>query len=251
MKLVRAVYRALGFVFLLVFTALLIIAAGWWPIRIRNIGLGTWFVHFAARGLAGLCDVRIRAMDGGQVKNYAGFIFSNHTSYMDIVVIMAHTPVRFVAKSAIRYWPFIGFFATTIGCVYVDRKDKQSRKATRKVLEDIDPYPPIVLYPEGKTAPIGRLLPFRRGAFEIAQDGQVPYRLCPIIYSDPSLVDWKSRSGWLAAWEMFSRQRPLRCDIRVLAEHLPTPEEAPDELAKRARAQMLAVLVNEGNYINE
>ena len=71
------------------------------------------------------------------------------------------------------------------------------------------------------------------------------------LCDDPQMVDWKSRSGWVAAWELYSRARPLRADIYVLDSHMPQEEESAAELALIAREKMLRVLVEKGNYINE
>lgn len=139
--------------------------------------------------------------------------------------------------------------AWAIGCVFVKREKKASRSAVRSTLAQLDSYKPaVVLYPEGKTAPIGKLMPFRKGAFEIAQAAGVSYLPVSLLYSHPTLVDWRSVSFWQALWNIFSRNHPL--DVTLYVHDPVTPEPSDDvlELMGQTRAEMLHILTTRGNY---
>jgi 1-acyl-sn-glycerol-3-phosphate acyltransferase len=50
----------------------------------------------------------------------------------------------------VRSMPVIGQVARSIGCVFVNRDDKQSRTEARTRLAQVETFPPVVLFPEGK-----------------------------------------------------------------------------------------------------
>ncbi len=247
-SLIRGVLRAFLFVTLVLNGALLVALVGWMPIRIRGIGPGPWIVHGIAAIFTYALGVRVNLSDRERWKEHAGFIFTNHTTYVDILTIFSTTPVRFVAKAEIRRWPVIGCLAEAIGCVFVQRDSRESRQQTRQQLALMDQRPPVVLFPEGKTAPYGRLLPFRRGAFEIAHQGMVPYLPAAIVYNDRRIIDWKSRPPLVAWWEMLSRGPLLYADVYVLDPVQPEETDDPEALCERPRVNLLDVLIERGGY---
>ena len=46
-------------------------------------------------------------------------IVANHVSWLDIFVINALHPCRFVAKAEIRSWPVLGWLAAAAGTVFM------------------------------------------------------------------------------------------------------------------------------------
>ena len=47
---------------------------------------------------------------------------SNHSSYVDILVLGTFIPARFVAKKEVAKWPIMGWLATKQETIYIDRK---------------------------------------------------------------------------------------------------------------------------------
>ena len=60
-----------------------------------------------SRKLLGICGVKVEQSAGAQALEHA-MIVANHVSWLDIFVINALHPCRFVAKSEIRDWPILG-----------------------------------------------------------------------------------------------------------------------------------------------
>ncbi len=50
-------------------------------------------------------------------------LVGNHISWVDIYAYLCAAEVKFVAKSEVRSWPLIGWFATNLGTIFVDRAD--------------------------------------------------------------------------------------------------------------------------------
>ncbi len=88
------------------------------------------------------------ARPGGQAVLYVG----NHTSWIDILAMIAVQPCRHVAKSGVRGWPVIGPIATAAGTVWMDR-DKLSTlpAAVERVARALRISGAVAGFPEGTT----------------------------------------------------------------------------------------------------
>jgi 1-acyl-sn-glycerol-3-phosphate acyltransferase len=105
-------------------------------------------------------------------------VVSNHQSWFDVFVLAAHLPVRyrFVAKKELGEIPVFGKAWKSCGHVSVDRGNREAAiesldQAWREVHED---KLTMVLFPEGTRSRDGRLQKFKKGAFVLAVQGQVP-----------------------------------------------------------------------------
>ena len=110
--------------------------------------------------------------DGPQI------VVSNHQSWFDVFALAAALPVRyrFVAKRELEEVPVFGRAWKSCGHVSVDRGNRGAAvealdQAWREVHHD---KLTMVLFPEGTRSPDGRLKTFKKGAFVLAVQGQVP-----------------------------------------------------------------------------
>jgi len=109
-------------------------------------------------------------------------VISNHQSWFDVFALAAHLPVRyrFVAKKELGDIPIFGRAWMACGHVAVDRGNREAAiealdQAWREIHEE---KLTMVLFPEGTRSPDGKLKAFKKGAFVLAVQGQVP--LVPI-----------------------------------------------------------------------
>jgi lyso-ornithine lipid O-acyltransferase len=113
-----------------------------------------------------------------------GLLVGNHLSYLDILVIGAEAPVCFVAKSELRFWPFIGPLLEKAGTILVDRENaRKAGKASGVVTEKLTEGIPVVLFPEGTSSDGCRVLPFRPMLLQPALDAGAPITPFAISYS--------------------------------------------------------------------
>lgn len=249
MSSLRAMFRTVASATILVTTSLLILLLGWIPIYRKGVRLPAWFFSWGTRLLMPVLGLHFHCTDPELFLQHRGLIFPNHLSYLDTLVMAYLLPVRYVAKHEVRGWPFIGWIATATGTMYVDRSDKASRAEVRRALAEqiaANPYPPVVVYPEGTTNPAPGLLPFRYGAFEIAVQAEIPYLLCAILYERPDLVTWQTREeGLMGTIMRMVRAESSRVELRALAVIEPQAEDDHQELADRAREIIGAVLDDE------
>lgn len=218
-----------------VLTTLLILITALLPIRIRGVRLAAWFTTWAARVALGLFNIHLHCAEPDVFWQHRGFIFANHISYVDILVLQAIMPLRYLSQAEVRGWLFIGWVALAIETVFVDRRDRSSRLAARRQLAETSKFPPLVLFPEGGIGPANSLQSFRYGAFEIAIEGRISYLLAAIRYSRAEVVEWKERESFLQAlWRLACHPGPIQADVLPLRVVAPKLTDTPKKLALEA-----------------
>ncbi len=140
-------------------------------------------------------------------------VVSNHQSWFDTFALAAHLPVRyrFVAKKELGEIPIFGKAWKLCGHVSVDRGNREAAiesldQAWREIHEE---KLTMVLFPEGTRSSDGRLKRFKKGAFVMAVQGQVP--LVPVAVVGSRAV--------MAKGSM--RVRPGKITLRI-GEPIPT-----------------------------
>lgn len=112
-------------------------------------------------------------------------IVANHVSWLDIFVINAMQPCRFVAKSDIRSWPVLGFLCARSGTIFIARgRVRDVRRIFQDLVSSIRHGEHVAFFPEGTTSAQGSLLPFHANLFEAAIDAGVPIQPLALRYVD-------------------------------------------------------------------
>jgi len=97
-------------------------------------------------------------------------ILANHQSQLDIPSLIAAVEgfVGFVAKKELGRVPILSYWMRQIGCVFIDRGNKN--EAQRKLNETAAQMgeTPLVVFPEGTRSKTGDLLPFKPGGARLA-----------------------------------------------------------------------------------
>ncbi|NXK62417.1 PLCB acyltransferase, partial [Sylvietta virens] len=112
-------------------------------------------------------------------------IVSNHQSILDMMGLMEILPDNCVqvAKKELIYMGSVGLIIYLGGVILINRKSTSSAKmvmsevAKTMVAENVK----VWVYPEGTRNCTGDLLPFKKGAFHLAIQAQVP--VIPVVYS--------------------------------------------------------------------
>lgn len=79
-------------------------------------------------------------------------IIANHVSWLDIFVVNAIHPSRFIAKSEVREWPIIGWLCKRSGTIFIDRALRQNTSATNlRISLLLGRGTCVGLFPEGTT----------------------------------------------------------------------------------------------------
>ncbi|MFN3596278.1 MAG: lysophospholipid acyltransferase family protein, partial [Rubricoccaceae bacterium] len=102
--------------------------------------------------------VALRTPHADRLARHPGFVFFNHGSFLDVVVLLAAAPMRFLATAGVRRLPFVGRMADAAGTLYVARGNAASREAARRALRATlrrAPLPPGGGGPPGAPPPPG------------------------------------------------------------------------------------------------
>ena len=242
MRFIRGYYRLTLTAFLLIFWGTLVVITSWFPANVHNIALPGWMTYFAAKTLAWALGFKVHCNQKEVIQQHEGFLFANHVSFMDIIVLVTVTPLRFVAKIETLKVPIIGQAAKGIKCVFVDRSNKTSRHAARDQIDAAEKFPAIAIYPEGTRGSGKELLPFRHGAFELAQHGQVPILPVAIQYDPPTAVSWGNEGLVAGGWRLASQYHRVHVTLTPLPVVIPTPDDDPTQLAAQMRDNIGAIV---------
>ena len=196
-----------------------------------NVAMSTWGDFGSA--VAGL-DLRVKNEHIVWACRPAVFVF-NHQSAVDTLIIsrLLRRDFTGVAKKEIKSNPLVGTFLNAVGTVFVDRADKaKAVHALRPAVESLKSGMSFAIAPEGQRSLGYRLGKFKKGAFHIAMQAQVP--IVPIVIANAS--DSLPKSGfWI---------RPASIDVTVLPPvdtHKWKPETIDEHVAS-VRNMFLAEL---------
>lgn len=136
----------------------------------------------------------------GHVHNlpHRTLIVANHISWLDIFVLNAHQPSRFIAKSEIRGWPFVGRLVHNVGTIFLDRKRRREVAGINAEVEKaLAAGDVIALFPEGTTTFGRELLPFHGSLIQpaIAAGGHVVPVAIRYMHPDGSISEAPSYVG--------------------------------------------------------
>ena len=131
------------------------------------------FARLYWRGAAAMLGVRISVR--GRLAPARPVLFvANHCSWLDIVVLGAVLPGCFVAKAAIRSWPFINWVALLGRTVFVSRSRTGVGRERSELARRLAAGDNIILFPEGTTSDGARVMPFSPAFLALADDPSRP-----------------------------------------------------------------------------
>jgi len=225
----------------IIFSLPLFFIADLLPFRYRGSRMPGWLATYLSRIFNRLFRVQIYCNDVEKLYSHQGFLLSNHMSYLDITVLMALRPVRFLAAIEVKGRPGIGQMADAVGTVYVDRENSASRREALESIADVfeeKPDPPIVIYPEGRLGMGDKLFPFKYGAFKLAVEHGISYMPVAIRYCCPDIAVWRGAIGESltdSVWRLAQYRGPLPVEVVLLDPISPSPDDDPVQLAAEAQ----------------
>lgn len=110
-------------------------------------------------------------------KNQSYVIVPNHQGSFDIFLIYGYIGRNFkwMMKRSLRNIPFVGKACQSAGHIFVDRSGpKKIAESIRKAESSLVNGVSLVVFPEGARTFTGHMGYFKRGAFQLAHDLQLP-----------------------------------------------------------------------------
>lgn len=166
-----------------------------WLVAPRYLRLMAWSFGIR-RGLEGWEDLPADLREGRRPVVFVG----NHTSLLDPPLLISTLPSHpvFVAKRELARVPFLGWVIWLAGFIFIDRgRREQAVASLGRAARRIRDGQSIVAFPEGTRSTEGGLLPFKKGAFALAWEAQVP--VVPVaIHGGPEILPkhaWRTAPG--------------------------------------------------------
>ncbi|XP_042768451.1 1-acyl-sn-glycerol-3-phosphate acyltransferase beta isoform X1 [Panthera leo] len=160
---------------------------------VENLSIISWFVRTFKYMFGLRFDIK------GRQKlevDHPCVIISNHQSILDMMGLMEALPKRCVqiAKRELLFMGPVGLIMYLGGVFFINRQRSRTAMTVmadvgeRMVRENLK----VWVYPEGTRNDNGDLLPFKKGAFYLAIQAQVP--IIPVVYSSfSSFYDYKTK----------------------------------------------------------
>ena len=193
-----------------------------------------------------ICRVELDPVAGVAALGHA-LAVANHVSWLDIFVINAYYPCRFVAKAEIRAWPVFGWLAAKAGTVFIARGSRRELRSIFKgIVEALHDGERVAFFPEGTTARQGELLPFHANLFEAAIDANVALQPYALAYVDAAgkphaSIDYEGDTTFGQSIKMILTGPPVRARLTCLAP-IDTAGAHRRDLAKAAQEAVASAL---------
>ena len=114
-----------------------------------------------------------------------GLIISNHISWLDVFVMSSILPMRFVAKSEVRSWPFIGWLCARANTIFIERNKRSDTIRTNiQAVEHLRSGNCMAIFPEGTTSDGSNVRHFHASLLQPAIDAKTQIYPVAIHYHD-------------------------------------------------------------------
>lgn len=130
-------------------------------------------------------------------KNQSYVFVANHQGFFDVFIIYGYLCRNFkwMMKQQLRKMPFVGPACAAASHIFVDKRGASKIRATYdKARDTLRGGMSLVVFPEGARTFTGHMGFFRRGAFMLADELQLP--VCPLTINGsfnvmPRMRDWR------------------------------------------------------------
>ncbi|MBO7646162.1 MAG: 1-acyl-sn-glycerol-3-phosphate acyltransferase [Prevotella sp.] len=152
---------------------------------------------------------------------------ANHQGAYDIFLICGYlgAEIRWMLKKELEKIPFLGIGCRHAGYIYVDKSSRAAVRDTyRQAEKALENGASLMVFPEGARTRTGKMMPFTRGAFTLADELQLP--VVPLTINGSFHVLPRHRDGKFITWH------PLRLTIHEPIYPLSKGQENIERLRK-------------------
>jgi 1-acyl-sn-glycerol-3-phosphate acyltransferase len=177
----------------------------------------------------------------------SALVVANHVSWLDIHVIDAVLPTRFVAKSEIRRWPVAGGLAARAGTIFIDRKRRRDTGRTAGVVvEALRAGDVVGVFPEGTTTTGEDVLKFHASLLQPAVDAGATCVPVAIRYLDQQgnrckVAAYVGETSLIESLGAIVKTHGLRVHVTFLEPITPSGQHRR-ELANELQARIATVI---------
>ena len=147
------------------------------------------FLSFGLGGIVAFSRIRLHVSGMDQLPEGRFLLVCNHRSNFDPIVMgwaLRKYQMAFISKPQNLQRPVVGQIIHKANYLAIDRENDRAALRTIQTAADLIKRDEVsfCVYPEGTRNPTAELLPFRNGAFKIAQKAKVPVVVAAIRGTD-------------------------------------------------------------------
>lgn len=200
--------------------------------------------------------LRVRLFLHGMPPTYDSrplMLVANHVSWLDIFAINAIVAARFVAKSEVRQWLFIGWLTARAGTLFIERARRQDTARINDAIADaLRSGEVFAVFPEGTTTDGSTVLKFHSSLLAPAVSAGAAVQPVALQFerSDGTLCVEAAYDGDKSLWDTLlgiTSQREILAHVHFLQPILPAEWHRRD-LTREAREAILLTLFPEAPY---
>jgi 1-acyl-sn-glycerol-3-phosphate acyltransferase len=193
-------------------------------------------VRAMARGL--LAALGVKLVRRGPAPRPGSLLVANHISWMDVLALIAVSPVNLVAKHDVRSWPGVGGTAGRSGTIFIDRtRPRELPMTVREVADALRSGRSVAAFPEGTTFCGGEHGKFRPALFQAAIDAGAPVVPTSIVYDTPE-ASFIGADTLVASLLRVARARRTTITVITAPALRPMPGADRKALARAAERSM-------------
>ncbi len=189
--------------------------------------------------------LRVGARVQGRLDAHRGnvLIVANHVSWLDVFVLNAQHPARFVAKSELGAWPLAGRLIRGAGTIFVERTRRHdTRRVNHHAARALEAGDVVAVFPEGTTTAGHEVLRFHASLLQPVVETRGHVQPVAIRYRDAagrhtSAAAYVGDDSFAASFWRICGARALVVEVLAAA---PLPAQHGDRRAL-ARASEAAI----------
>jgi len=208
--------------------------------------------HFARFYHSVLCRlIGLRVQVVGEVCREAPALFlSNHSSWLDILVLGGVLEAPFVAKAEVGTWPLVRTVARLGRTVFVSRSRGRTGEEADVMRQRLRAGDSLILFPEGTSNDGTRVLPFR-SSFLVVADAAVRVQPVSVVYDRlgglPACRRDRPHFAWYGDMDIGTHfWRMARCPGGRVTVLLHEPVDPRDFANRKLLTQAVEAVVAEG-----
>lgn len=138
---------------------------------------GYFLPHIWAKISCALFLTKVEVIGRDNIKKDQSYVFlANHQGYFDIFLVYGYLGHNFkwMMKEYLKKMPFIGMSCMATHQIFVGDSLSSISKAVEQARKTLQGGMSMVIFPEGTRSQNGDMLPFKRGAFMLANEIGLP-----------------------------------------------------------------------------
>lgn len=152
-----------------------------------NPRIGSYFGMLWARITCWIAPVRVKIHGQKNFERGQSYVIvANHQTGFDIFLLYAYLGIDFkwLMKKELRKMPLVGYASEKVGHIFVDRSSPMTAvHSLEEARHKLKKGTSVIIFPEGARSGREEMLPFKRGAFKLALELELPVLPVTIVNS--------------------------------------------------------------------